>query len=94
MAASLAGCQSAEVNDHRECSALGAKPGSAVYEDCIRYNQRIRASQPAPKPRWPSESADRLSQGLMQMGAEHDRRNRVIHCNSQRFGNQVNTTCY
>jgi hypothetical protein len=87
----LAGCQSIESRDHQECTAGGRAPGDPVYEDCMRYNQKLGIAPP-PQRQWPSKSAEALSQGLMQIGPGGSN---TVRCRSRQVSpTQVNTTCY
>lgn len=90
----LSGCASTAERDASECGALGDRPGSAVYEDCMRYAQGIRSVQTQQRQAKAWANVDRTSQALLIQGAAEEQRNRVIHCTSTPFGRQVNTTCY
>lgn len=90
----LSGCASTAEKESRECAALGDRPGSPVYEDCMRYAQGLRAKSTAAQRQRSWDNLERTSQALLNQGAEQERRNRVVNCVSTPMGNQVNTTCY
>lgn len=96
----LSACVSTAEKDARECGAGGERPGSALYEDCMRYAQVIRNSQAQQHRQRSSESFDRYSRSLTAMGQRQEEANSQaqqrfpVRCTSNRYGNQVNTTCY